>query len=53
MFRGADQAVMRVPVSATPDSRTSREELLPMYRELSLRFYRSGPMGFDLYTRYM
>ena len=31
----------------------SHETLFEMYEELSLRFYRSGPEAFDLYTRYM
>ena len=31
----------------------SREVLFDMYQDLSLRFYRAGPAGFDLYTPYM
>ena len=31
----------------------THEMLFQMYQELSLRFYRSGPEGFDLYTHYM
>jgi pimeloyl-ACP methyl ester carboxylesterase len=31
----------------------TREELFEMYEELSLRFYRSGPLAFELYTHYM
>lgn len=31
----------------------SHETLFEMYEDLSLRFYRSGPEAFDLYTRYM
>lgn len=31
----------------------SHETLFEMYEDLSLRFYRSGPDAFDLYTRYM
>lgn len=29
------------------------EELFQMYQDLSLRFYRAGPEGFELYTHYM
>ena len=31
----------------------SHEELFGMYQELSLRFYRSGPQVFEIYTHYM
>ncbi len=31
----------------------SHEELFSMYQEISLRFYRSGPEIFELYTHYM
>lgn len=31
----------------------THEVLFQLYQELSLRFYRSGPEGFDLYTHYM
>ena len=31
----------------------SHEELFKRYQDLSLRFYRSGAMGFELYTYYM
>ena len=31
----------------------TRETLFQMYQELSLRFYRCGTEGFDLYTHYM
>jgi pimeloyl-ACP methyl ester carboxylesterase len=31
----------------------SHEELFSMYQEISLRFYRSGPEIFELYTQYM
>ncbi len=31
----------------------THEMLFQMYQDLSLRFYRSGPEGFDLYTHYM
>ena len=31
----------------------SHEELFSMYQEISLRFYRSGPEVFELYTHYM
>lgn len=31
----------------------SHETLFQMYQELSLRFYRTAPEGFDLYTHYM
>lgn len=31
----------------------TREELFEMYEDLSLRFYRSGPLAFELYTHYM
>ena len=31
----------------------SQEQLFEMYEALSLRFYRSGPLAFELYTHYM
>jgi 3-oxoadipate enol-lactonase len=31
----------------------SQEQLFEMYEALSLRFYRSGPVAFELYTHYM
>lgn len=31
----------------------SHEELFEMYEALSLRFYRAGPVGLELYTNYM
>lgn len=31
----------------------SHEELFEMYEALSLTFYRSGPLAFEIYTRYM
>ena len=31
----------------------SHEQLFEMYQALSLRFYRSGPLAFELYTHYM
>ena len=31
----------------------SREELFHMYQEMSLRFYRAGETGFELYTHYL
>jgi len=31
----------------------SREELFGMYQEISLRFYRAGEVGFELYTHYL
>lgn len=31
----------------------SREELFAMYQEMSLRFYRAGETGFELYTHYL
>jgi pimeloyl-ACP methyl ester carboxylesterase len=31
----------------------SHEELFQMYQDLSLRFFRAGPEGFELYTHYL
>lgn len=31
----------------------THEELFRMYQDLSLRFYRAGPQGFELYTHYL
>ena len=31
----------------------TREELFQMYQDLSLRLYRAGPQGFELYTHYL
>jgi 3-oxoadipate enol-lactonase len=31
----------------------SQEQLFEMYEALSLRFYRSGPLAFEIYTHYM
>ena len=31
----------------------THEELFQMYQDLSMRFYRAGPEGFELYTHYM
>ncbi|MFZ0256503.1 MAG: alpha/beta hydrolase [Gammaproteobacteria bacterium] len=31
----------------------THEELFRMYQDLSLRFYRAGPEGFELYTHYL